>query len=75
MLLILNNLQHQFDYHGADKADDDSDDDNTWLHSSSAGAAYMRKWTGSVLLQIMGCRLFGAKPLPELMLAYGQLDP
>ena len=30
--------------------------------------AYMRRWTGSSLVQIMACRLFGAKPLSELML-------
>ena len=37
-------------------------------------AAYMRQWTGSALVHIMACRLFGAKPLPEPMLAYCQLD-
>ena len=26
-------------------------------------------------LQIMACRLFGAKPLPEPLLAYCQVDP
>ena len=31
-------------------------------------AAYMRQWTGSALVQVMACRLFGAKPLPEPML-------
>ena len=36
-------------------------------------AAYMRQWIGSVLVQIMACRLFGAKPLPEPMLAYCSL--
>ena len=34
----------------------------------------MRQWTGSGLVQVMACRLFGAKPLPEPMLAYCQLD-
>ena len=34
----------------------------------------MRQWTWSSLVQIMDCRLFGAKPLPEPMLAYWQLD-
>ena len=29
---------------------------------------------GSLLIQVMVCRLFGAKPLPEPMLAYCQLD-
>ena len=27
-----------------------------------------------ILVQVMACRLFGAKPLPEPMLAYCQLD-
>ena len=35
---------------------------------------YMRQWTGSALLQVMACRLFGAKPLPEPILNYCQLD-
>ena len=44
--------------------------------SSPPSAAYMRQWTGSALVQVMGCRLFGAKPLPEpWMLAYCQLTP
>ena len=34
----------------------------------------MRQWTGSSLVQVMACCLFGAKPLPVLMLAYCQLD-
>ena len=37
-------------------------------------AAYMRQWTESSLLQVMACRLFGAKPLPEPALAYCKLD-
>ena len=37
--------------------------------------AYMRQWAGSALVQIMARRLFGAKPLPEPMLTYCQLDP
>ena len=36
--------------------------------------AYMRQWTVSALVQVMACRLFGAKPLPEPMLFYWQLD-
>ena len=36
---------------------------------------YMRQWIGSPLVQIMACRLFGAKPLSEPMLGYCQLDP
>ena len=35
----------------------------------------MRRWTGSTLVQIMACRLNGAKPLSELVLTYCQLDP
>ena len=37
-------------------------------------AAYMGPWTGSALAQIMACRLFGTKPLPEAMLANCQWD-
>ena len=35
----------------------------------------MRQWTGSALVPSMACRLFGAKPLPETILTYCQLDP
>ena len=35
----------------------------------------MRQWTGSVLLQVMACRLFGANQSPEQMLTYCQLNP
>ena len=38
-------------------------------------AANIRRWTGSALTQSMAGRLFGAMPLPELMLIYCQLDP
>ena len=44
------------------------------LNSSLPGAAYMRRWTGSALVQVMACYLFTAKPLPERMLTYCQLD-
>ena len=44
------------------------------INSSLPSAAYMRKWIGSALVQIMACRLFGAKPLPEPMLTYCKLD-
>ena len=44
------------------------------VNPSPSSAAYMRHWTGSSLVQVMACLLFGAKPLPELMLAYCQLD-
>ena len=37
--------------------------------------AYMCQWTGSVLVQIMACCLYSAKPLSEPMLVYCQLDP
>ena len=36
--------------------------------------AYMRQWIGSALVQIMTCRLFGAKPLSKPMLDYCQLE-
>ena len=35
---------------------------------------YMRQWTGSAFVRVMACHLFGAKPLPEPMLASCQLD-
>ena len=44
------------------------------FNSSPPSAAYMRQWTGSSLDQVMACRLFSAKPLPEPMLVYVQLD-
>ena len=44
------------------------------LYPSPPSAAYSRQWTWSALVQVMACRLFGAKPLPEPMLAYCQLD-
>ena len=31
------------------------------INSSPPSAAYMRQWTGPVLVQVMTCRLFGAK--------------
>ena len=34
----------------------------------------MRQWTGSALVQVMACRLFGAEPLPEPVLACCQFD-
>ena len=36
---------------------------------------YICMWTGSALLQVMACHLFGAKPFPEPMLTYWPLDP
>ena len=44
-------------------------------HPPPPSATYMGRWTGSVLVQIMACRLFGAKTLSKLMLEYCQLDP
>ena len=44
------------------------------FNSSPLSAAYMRQLIGSALIQVMACRLFGAKPLHEPMLAYCQLD-
>ena len=47
-----------------------------WVNSSPPpSAAYMRLGIGSALVQIMACRLFGAKPLSKPMLGYCQLDP
>ena len=43
------------------------------INSSPPSAAYMSQWTGSSLVQVMACRLFDAKPLPEPMLPYCQL--
>ena len=42
-------------------------------YSSPPIATYMRQWTGSALVQVMACCLFGTKPLPEPMLVYCQL--
>ena len=46
-----------------------------YFYSSPPSAAYMRQWIGPALVQIMPCRLFGAKPLSKPMLDYCQLDP
>ena len=35
------------------------------INSCLPSAAYMRHWIGSALVQIMACRLFGAKPLSK----------
>ena len=45
------------------------------VNSSPPSAIYLCQWTGLALVQVMACRLFGAKPLPEPMLPYCQLDP
>ena len=44
------------------------------LNSSHPCAAYTRQWTVSALVEVMACCLFGAKPSPEPVLAYCQLD-
>ena len=36
---------------------------------------YMRRWTGSAIVQIMACWQHSAKPLSEPMLTYCQWDP
>ena len=45
------------------------------IHSSPPSAAYIRQWISSVIVQIMACRLFGAKSLSKPMLVCCQLDP
>ena len=45
------------------------------VNSSPPSAAYMRQCLEPALVQIMACRLFGAKPLSKPMLGYCQLDP
>ena len=47
---------------------------NLCVKSSPLSAAYMRQWTGSSLVHVIACCLFGAKPLPKPMLAYYQGD-
>ena len=46
-----------------------------WVNSSPPSAAYMRQWIESALVQIIACRLFGAKPLSKPMLGYCQFTP
>ena len=46
-----------------------------YVNQSPSSAAEMRRRAGSALVQVMACRLFGAKPLPVAMLAYCQIDP
>ena len=45
------------------------------INSSPSSAAYMRQRIGSALVQIMACRLFGAKLLTKPMPGYCQFDP
>ena len=46
----------------------------TCMNWSPLSAAYVRQWTGPSFGQVMACRLFGAKPLPEPMVVYCPLD-
>ena len=53
---------------------------NVWhlrkaFNLSPLSAAYMGQWIRSALVQIMACRLFGAKPFSKPMLEYCYLDP
>ena len=45
-----------------------------FINSSPPSAAYMHQWFGSVLVQIMACYLFVAKPLSKPILGYCQLN-
>ena len=45
------------------------------INSSSPSAVYMRQWIWSALVQIMACRLFGAKSLSEPVLGYCYSNP
>ena len=47
----------------------------TLLNSLKRSDTYMRHWNKPSLVQIIACRLFGAKPLPEPLLFYCKLDP
>ena len=44
------------------------------VNSSTPRVAYIHQWTGSSLVQIMACRLLGAKPFTESVLGYCELD-
>ena len=44
------------------------------LNPLPPSAAYMRQWTGSSLLLVTACRLYGTKPLPKPILCYCQFD-
>ena len=45
-----------------------------YFNSSTPSVAYKHQWIGSALVQIMACRLLGAKPLSKPMVTYCQLD-
>ena len=47
---------------------------NQCATTETLGAAYMRQWIRSILVQIMARCLFGAKPLSKPMMGYCQLD-
>ena len=49
-------------------------DSHLLVNSSPVSAAYMRQWTGSSLIQMVACCLFGTEPLAEPILTYCQLD-
>ena len=46
-----------------------------YFNSLGLGDAYVRHWTGSSLVHVMACRLFGAKPVFESMMSYSPMDP
>ena len=53
-------------YHGISQASNPTN--VPYINSLRPSDAYTCRWTGSSLVQIMTCRLFGAKPLSEPML-------
>ena len=62
--LFSRNIQRDFDGAGA----------IIQANSSPHDATYMRQRIGSALVQIMACRIFGAKPLSIPLLWYCHLD-
>ena len=46
-----------------------------FFNSTFHVSANMCLWTGALLVQVMACRLVGAKPLSQPVLMYYQLDP
>ena len=61
-----NNIMFAWRHHGDETLQE--------LNPSPTSAAYMRRWIGTALVQIMACRLFGTEPLSKPMLVYCQLD-
>ena len=45
------------------------------VNSLRPSGVCMRRWTGSALVQVMACRLFGDKLLSGPMLEYGYFEP